>query len=103
MKVFTEDFWQVVDTYQKDEERIILAGDWNHDVREATYLEPFKVSNLKPSIKERHGNSIPGIYQGGTVPIDEIFALFNVKVKTASYLENGHIRSDHRTIWIDFQ
>ena len=87
----------------KNEEQIILMGDWNQDVREEKFLEPFKARNLKPSITERHGNSGPGTYQRGTAPIDEIFTSFTIKVRTAGYLEHGHIRSDHRTVWVDFQ
>ena len=77
--------------------------DWNQDVREEKFLEPFKARNLKPLITERHGNSVPGTYQRGTAPIDEVFTSFTIKVRTAGYLEHGHIRSDHRTIWVDFQ
>ena len=29
LKVFWEDLWELVDTCQKDEEQIILIGDWN--------------------------------------------------------------------------
>ena len=103
LKIFWEDLWEMVDTCQKDGEQIILMGDWNQDVREEKFLEPFKIRNLKPSITERHGNSGPGIYQRGTATIDEIFTSFTIEVKTAGYLEHEHIRSDHRITWVYFQ
>ena len=48
-------------------------------------------------IEDMH-DSGPGTYQRGTVPIDEMFLSFNIKVKTAGCLDHGHIRSGHRTI-----
>ena len=37
LKVFGKDLWEMVDRCQKDEEKIILMGDWNQDVREGRF------------------------------------------------------------------
>ena len=39
----------------KNEEQIILIGDWNQDVREGKSLELFKARNLKPSNNVKAG------------------------------------------------
>ena len=99
---FWNDFWEDVDKWLDDGEQLVLCGDWNRDVREEAFVEEFLSRNLCPAITGKHASSeAPETYNGGSLPIDEIFVSSTLAVTNAGYLEHGSSNGDHRPIWID--
>jgi hypothetical protein len=99
--VFWEDLWTQIDQWRDKGNQIILAGDWNTDVRNKSFLQPFRERNLVPTITNKHGNQGPETYSGGSKPIDKIFCSSSLQVLSAGYLEHGKSTGDHRPIWVD--
>ena len=101
--VFWEDIWKAIDKWKEEGDQIIIGGDWNSDIRDEKFLQPFKERNLIPSITGRHGKDGPETYHRGSVPIDEIFVSSNISIFKCGYLNHGTNCSDHRAIWIDIK
>jgi hypothetical protein len=101
MENFWDDLWHQVDEWREKGDQIIMGGDWNTDVREEKFLQPFRMRNLVASITSIHGVNCPGTYSGGKNPIDEIFCSRSLNVKSAGYLAHGQSTGDHRPIWVD--
>ena len=101
IKCFWEDFWAMIDECIQNGEQLIIAGDWNTDVRKEDFTNRFLDRNLVPAITESHGKNGPETYNRGSNPIDEIFISANLDISACGYLEHGINCSDHRPIWID--
>jgi hypothetical protein len=99
--VFWDDLWTQIDQWRDEGNQIIMAGDWNTDVQDNTFLQPFRERNLVPSITHRHGNQGPETYSRGSKPIDEIFCSSSLHVVSAGYMEHGKSTGDHQPIWVD--
>ncbi len=101
LKEFWVDFWDQIDEWLEAGEKLIIAGDWNEDVREERFLQKFKERHLIPAITDKHGNNAPPTYNRGSDPIDEIFVSPGIDITAAGYLAHGDGLGDHRPIWID--
>jgi hypothetical protein len=101
LKVFWEDLWSQVDTWREEGNQLIMAGDWNTDVRNKEFLQPFLERSMVPAITHQHGTQGPETFSGGSMPIDEIFCSSSLQVKAAGYLQHRQATGDHGTIWID--
>ncbi len=99
--LFWNDLWTFVDKCTDNGEQIILAGDWNEDVRTDNFRNKFLERGLLPSITGIHGEDGPETYNRGTNPIDEIFVSANLEISACGYLEHGATLGDHRALWID--
>ena len=98
---FWKDLWEQIDTWLDQGENLIVGGDWNTDVRQETFLQPFKERNLLPAVITKHGDKGPETYNRGSNPIDEIFVSSSLVIQKAGYLEHGEGAGDHRPIWIE--
>ena len=103
ISVFWEDLWQETEQWVQDGEQIIMAGDWNQDVRNESFKEKFSTFGLIPSITDRHGDNGPETYSRGSNPIDEIFVSASLNITSCGYLDYGNTLGDHRPIWIDIK
>jgi hypothetical protein len=101
LKVFWEDLWSQVDTWREEGNQLIMAGDWNTDVQNKEFLQPFLERSMVPAITHQHGTQGPETFSGGSMPIDEIFCSSSLQVQAAGYLQHGQATGDHRPIWID--
>lgn len=101
LTVFWKDFWEQIDFWLDSGEQLVIAGDWNKDVR-MDWIQPFTERQLIPAITHRHPDDYQPTCNKGSKPIDEIFHSSSIKIKAAGYLEFGHGKSDHRPIWVDF-
>ena len=99
--VFWSDFWKLIDEVLDNGENIIVAGDWNTDVRDERFLNPFSQRNLVPAVIDRHGRNGPETFGGGTNPIDEIFVSAGIQINRSGYLAHGDSIGDHRPIWVE--
>ena len=81
MTVFWKDFWEEIDRWIEDGEQLIIGGDWNSDVRKESNITNFRTRELIPANIKKHGIEGPQTYNGGTVPIDEIFTSQVIKVE----------------------
>ena len=98
---FWKDFMEEVDEWLEQGDQLVIAGDWNSDVRKRNFLEKLKQRNLWPAITGMHGTEGPGTFHNGSVPIDEIFISPSLKITGCGYMEHGINIGDHRPIWID--
>ena len=98
---FWKDFMEEVDEWLEQGDQLVIAGDWNSDVRKRNFLEKLKQRNLWPAITGIHGTEGPGTFHNGSVPIDEIFISPRLKITGCGYMEHGINIGDHRPVWID--
>ena len=99
---FWNDFWRALDKWIDDGEQLVICGDWNRDVRDEAFVEEFVSRNLHPAVTGKHDASkAPETYNGGRLPIDEIFISSTLSLKHAGYLEHGSSNGDHRPLWVD--
>ena len=75
IKVYWEDFWKQIDKWLKDGEQLIIGGDWNREVTNQKFLEPFTQRDLILAMSSKHGTDLPETHNNCTVPIDEFFIL----------------------------
>ena len=101
IKVFFEDFWKQIDVWLEQGDQLIVAGDWNNDIRKKKFLENFTKRNLIPAIHHVHGNELPPTYNEGSKPIDEIFVSTTLKINACGYLPHGSSLGDHCPVWVD--
>ena len=99
--VFWTDFWDQIDKWLQEGEQLILAGDWNTDVRQELFADKFISRGLIPAITTFHGKRGPETHSRGTKPIDEIFLSVGLDVQACGYLEHGTTLGDHRPLWVD--
>lgn len=53
LTVFWKDFWEQIDQWIKNGEQLVIAGDWNKDVR-LDWTKEFETRRLLPTITGRH-------------------------------------------------
>ncbi len=98
---FWNDFWQEIDQWLTQGEQLIVCGDWNQNIKiNGDLSKEFKGRNMIPAITSRHQNA-PETYNGGSVPIDEIYVSQTLNITSSGYLEHGINNSDHRPIWVE--
>ncbi len=98
---FWKDFWEQIDEWIDDGDRLIIGGDWNADVRKEVVMKPFTERNMVPAVITKHGLDGPETYQRGSKPIDEFFVSTGIEITAAGYLAHGEGIGDHRPIWIE--
>ena len=103
LKRFWLDFWDEIDGWRKNGEKLIVGGDWNRNIVENQMLDEFKSKGLIPVVATKFPDNIPETYSGGSYPIDEIFVSETLEIKACGYMEHGLNRSDHRPIWLDIE
>ena len=103
IEIFWGDMWEEVDKWIDEGDQIVLAGDWNTDVREADFRDKFLERGLVPAIIGTHGEDGPETYDRGNNPIDEIFISANIEIAACGYLAHGETLGDHRILWIDIK
>ena len=82
-------------------EQLIIAGDFNEDIRKDEVLKGFKDRQLIPANLDRHGPNLPATHNSGKESIDEIFVSSTINVEQCGYLEHGQLVGDHRPLWIE--
>ena len=83
-------------------EQLIIAGDFNDDVRTRPIQSMFEKYNLVDLILRHHGQFAPNTYSRGTCPIDGIFGTMGIDIQFGGYTAGTWgLLSDHRALWID--
>ncbi len=100
LTAFWDDFWDTIDKWLEKGEQLIIGGDWNTNITNKKFLEPFIARNLIPSIKSRHAN-LPATVNRGSEPIDEIFVSSTLKITASGYLDHGQNSADHQAVWVE--
>jgi hypothetical protein len=81
-------------------DQIILLIDANEDIR--AFAASIQSTGLRDVMIERHGPNAPATYNGGSLPIDGIFASPSISITQGGYLEFGYSSfTDHRCLWVD--
>ena len=101
LKIYWQDFWQQVDEWLDNGEQLIIAGDFNEDIRKEEVLKEFRKRQLVPATYEKHGPNLPATHNTGKDPIDEIFVSSTLQVEKCGYLEHGQLVGDHRPVWVE--
>ena len=101
IQAFWDDFGIAIDNWIKDEEQLILCGDWNHPINDTFLNDYMGQRGLREVILFRHGNKPPPTYHRGNTSIDGIFTTSQFLGVKGGYLEFGTTPGDHRGIWID--
>ena len=95
---FWVDLEREISKWQSQGDQLILAGDWNTDVRSIGLFTDY---NLHEVLIDRHGSNGPGTHHRGSVPIDGIFCSDSLRIHRGGYLGFQDICGDHRGLWID--
>ena len=82
-------------------EQLILAGDWNENIKGHNITEWMELFGLKEAVTELHPGTPPPTYHRGSEPIDGIFVSTELSPSRSGYLDFGELPGDHRGIWID--
>ena len=85
LTVFWKDFLEQIDSWLENGERLVIAGDWNKDVR-LDWIKEFENRRLIPTVTGKHTTNHQPTCNKGKVPIDEIFASSTLKIEAAGYL-----------------
>ena len=101
IKTFWQDFWNQIDEWIVNGEQLIIGGDWNSNVTEASFLKPFRERHLIPVNLTRHGANLPPTHNNGSYANDEIFVSNTLEVKASGFLPHGSNLSDHCPLWLD--
>jgi hypothetical protein len=82
-------------------DQIILMIDAYEDIR--NFANAIQATGLREVLLERHGQNALATYNGGTDPIDGIFASpASIDILIGGYLEFGFgPHTDHRGLWLD--
>jgi hypothetical protein len=79
---------------------ILMILDANEDIH--NFAQAIQNTRLREVLLERHGQNAPATYNGGTDPIDGIFASPSINILIGGYLEFGFGPfTDHRGLWLD--
>ena len=70
---FWRDFWTQVDKWLEEGDQLVIAGDFNEDIRNPAFQNEFRKRQLIPAILNKHGPELPATHNSGKDPIDEIF------------------------------
>jgi hypothetical protein len=82
--------------------QVIVAGDFNDDVRGKTISKFFQDLNMNEIILEQHSTAAPNTYSDGSVPIDGIFGAPGINSIFSGYSSfSWGLYSDHRLLWAD--
>ena len=97
-----EDLDKSMQVWMEAKENIVLAGDFNCDVRLEEIQSWIRKWNLRDSVLSIHGSNAPPTYNNGSCPIDAIFVSANIAVSRSGYLGfgDGDV-GDHRCLWVD--
>jgi hypothetical protein len=83
-------------------DQVIVAGDFNDDVRTGLVHTTFMELNMDELILRQHGSNAPNTFIKGSVPIDGIFGTKGLDVLFSGYTSgNWGLLSDHRALWVD--
>jgi hypothetical protein len=86
----------------KDNNQIIVCGDFNENVQGTKIKQFFQTYNMHELILFQHGTTAPNTYTEGTLPIDGIFGTKGIDTISSGYSSFGWgMYSDHRLLWID--
>ena len=97
-----EDLDKEVKRWNRANKNIIIAGDFNADVRSKEVQDWMGKWKLREGILEMHGANAPPTFNNGSKPIDAIFVSKNIEVTRSGYLGFGEGEvGDHRCLWID--
>jgi hypothetical protein len=82
--------------------QILVAGDFNEDVRSTHITQFFGNYSMKELIIKKHGISAPNTFINGTNPIDGIFGTITLRPTIFGYSNfSWGMYSDHRVFWVD--
>jgi hypothetical protein len=99
-ELFTSHLLTDIAQWTQAGDQIILMLDANEDIR--CYAQALQHTGLREVLLTRHGNNSPATFNGGSVPIDGIFASPSVDIIAGGYFEFGCCPlTDHRGLWID--
>ena len=82
-------------------EQLIIAGDWNENVKEHNITDWMALFGLKEAVASLHSGRPPPTYHRGSDPIDGIFISKELDPSRSGYLDFGELPGDHRGLWMD--
>jgi hypothetical protein len=101
-KKLLEDLGTQAQKWLAEGHQLIIAGDFNEDVRGSVISNFFHQLGMKEIIQKQHGNLAPNTYVDGSVPIDGIFATGGIEATLSGYTSyTWGLYSDHRLLWVD--
>ena len=102
-ELFLEDLRHEIVQWKEKGDSVIIAGDFNEDIRSATLSDWKDRVGLEDVMIERmqDTSSLPNTFNRGTKPIDTIMATAGILVRKAGYLPFGDGVGDHRPLFVD--
>ena len=102
-ELFLEDLQQDILDWKAMGDSIVVAGDFNEDIR-SELVESWKERlGLHDVMMDRVGDNdlLPPTYKMGVIPIDTILCTAGIEVQQAGYLSFGDGVGDHRPLFMD--
>ncbi len=94
----------MIEQWKADGEQLIIAGEFNEDVRGHTIKSFFDSVEMHELLLNLHPSATPtNTFVNGTAPIDGIFGTFNLQPVVGGYTSfEWGMNTDHRMLWVDF-
>ena len=101
-KKLMEDLRRDLEKWIEEGDQLLVAGDFNEDVRSGLVKSTFDDLNMDECIFRQHGPNAPNTFQNGSVPIDGIFGSKGIDILLSGYTSGTWgSYSDHRALWVD--
>ena len=102
-ELLLEDLQSDIKKWKDQGDSIIIAGDFNEDIRSDTLDDWKERVGLQDVLMERMDDNekLPNTYNRGVNPIDTILCTVGINVHKAGYLPFGDGVGDHRPLFMD--
>ena len=100
-KRFWLDLGRDILSWTANGEQLIIAGDWNENVKDHNITDWMALFGLKEAVTSLHSGRPPPTYHRGSDPIDGIFISKELDPSRSGYLDFGELPGDHRGLWMD--
>ncbi len=101
-KQLLTDLQEAISEWIATGDQIVVAGDFNEDVRDHPIRPMFDKFNMHELILAQHGNNAPNTFRNGSTPIDAIFGTKGIDIISGGYTSGRWgTPSDHRALWVD--
>jgi hypothetical protein len=103
-KQLIDDLAKALLNWKEEGHRIIVAGDFNEDVKGSVISKYFSELQMREIILEQHNGTPSNTYLEGSVPMDGIFATNGIEATFGGFgsFSEG-IYSYNRLLWVDIE